>query len=117
MQKNIFVGRLASAPALTNHGNGTKVAKFRLLSDEYAGKDEGGDSKKETVGLNFTAFGERAQAIADHCREGDQMVVDYRIRNNNYEKNGETVYDFNFIVDQFEFGAPGQKKREELNNR
>jgi hypothetical protein len=40
-----------------------------------------------------------------------------RVENHNYEKDGQEVYGFNFVVQEFEFGAPGSKKREQLAER
>jgi single-strand DNA-binding protein len=109
----IFTGRLSGAPELTHHGE-TKVAKFILIRNEYAGKDKAGKAKERTVAVQFTAFNGTAAAIAEHCRKGDQLIVTAGISNNNYEKDGDTVYGFNFVVSGFEFGAPGPEKRQML---
>lgn len=116
---HFFDGRLAAAPALTNHGNNTQVCKFTLIRNEFAGTDDGGEAREERkVALQFTAFGPRAKAIHDHCFEGDQLIITSRIENNDYQDSkGADKYGFNFIVVGFDFGAPGPKKREMLANR
>lgn len=109
-----YVGRLAAAPTLQRHGE-TAVTRLRLLRNEYAGKDKNTNENLErTVGINFTAFGRKAEAISEHCREGDQLIVSGRIEDNSFEKDGTTHYTYNFIIDDFEFGAPGSAKREQL---
>ena len=114
MQKNIFVGNLAKAATLTGNGD-RAVTKFTLIANEYAGKDkESGEAKERDVSLQFTAFRAKAEAIAKHALKGDQLIVDYRIENNQYEKDGEVVYGYNFIVEDFSFGAPGKEKREQF---
>ena len=46
----------------------------------------------------------------------DQLIFTYRIENNNWtDGEGKDQYGYNFIVDGFEFGAPGQAKRDEMN--
>lgn len=107
MQQNIFVGNLSSAPKSQNN-----VTRFNLLANEYAGRDEGGAVKTRTVNMQFTAFGKTGESLANQGMVGDQIIVNYRIENNNYEKNGETIYSYNFIVERLEFGAPGKAKRE-----
>jgi single-strand DNA-binding protein len=63
----------------------------------------------------FSALGE---AIARNARKGDQLIVDARVRANNWtDKQGEKQYDHSFIADGFRFGAPGKLKREELEAR
>ena len=100
----IFTGRLAADPELSTYGKGknaTKVTRLTLIRNEYAGKDK--DDRK--VAVQFTAFGQQAEALADHTAKGDQLEVTARIENNDYEKDGAKVYGFNFIVTDFEFGA------------
>ena len=117
MQKNVFVGNLAKSPSVSGTGD-KAVGKFILISNEYAGKDkETGEAQERMVSLQFTIFRGRAEALAQHALKGDQLIVDYRIENNNYEKDGDTVYDYNFIVEDFTFGAPGKEKREELRGK
>jgi len=113
----IFVGRVAQAPALTRP-SGTAVCKFTLIRNEYAGTDNDGNVRDErTVSLQFTAFQKRAEALAKNVMEGDQLIVTARIENNNYQKDGVDVYGFNFVVENFEFGAPGPRKRAQLAER
>jgi single-strand DNA-binding protein len=64
------------------------------------------------------AFGPLGEAIAKNARKGDQLILEARIRANNWtDQQGEKQYDYSFIVDGFRFGAPGKAKREELDTR
>lgn len=113
----VFTGRVARAPVLTRPGV-TSVCKFTLIRNEYAGKDEAGQAREErVVAIPFTFFGSRAEAIAENVMEGDQLVVQGRIANNNHESGGEMKYEYNFIGEDFEFGAPGKQKRAQLDAR
>ena len=106
-----FTGRVASAPVLTRP-NGATICKFTLMRNEYTGKDEQGIEKPErVVSIQFTAFDLKAENISKHVLEGDQIIIEARIENNNYSKEGVDQYGFNFIVSDFEFSAPGPKKR------
>ncbi len=116
MQKNIFVGNLAKAPAFTN-SNECAICKFTLISNEYAGKDkESGEIRERPVWIPFTAFKQKGEAIAKHALKGDQLIITYRIENNHYtdKTTGEDVYGYSFIVEDFAFGAPGKVKREQF---
>ena len=110
-----FTGRIAAAPVLTNP-SGTKVCKFTLISNEYAGKDEAGEAQERPLSIQFTAFGPKAEAISKHCHKGDQLIIEKaKMENNNYKAaDGKEVYGYSFIVDSFEFGAPGAEKRTQL---
>jgi len=118
MNKGSFVGRIAKAPVFRDGGR-TPVCFFTLIRNEYAGKDEvTGDAREERkVAIPFTIFGSRAKTISEHAYVGDQLVVEYRLVNNDREVQGETEYGFSFIVDDFEFGAPGETKRQKLSQQ
>ncbi|MCR5860126.1 single-stranded DNA-binding protein [Mesorhizobium sp. J428] len=118
MQSNTFAGRLADAPALRRTASGA-VCRFTLISNEYAGKDDNNNSLERAVRVQFVAFNKKGEAIAENCRRGDQLIVQWSLRNNDYQdsKTGETVYGFDFRVEDFEFGAPGSIKRAELQER
>jgi single-strand DNA-binding protein len=107
------VGNLARDPELVAK-NGTSYTRFCLVGNDYAGKDEEGAAREVTTSLWFVAFGPLGEALARNARTGDQLIVEARVRANNWtDKQGETQYDHSFIADGFRFGAPGKAKREE----
>ena len=117
MNKCFFVGRVAKAVTLAGIGD-KAVAKFTLIDNEYAGKDAGGEARERVVAIPFTAFARRAEALAKNVHVGDQLIVEYRIANNNYtDKDQKEHYGFEFVLDDFKFGAPGAAKRELLEDQ
>jgi single-strand DNA-binding protein len=117
---NLFAydGRLAKAPDLTRP-NGATVCRFTLIRNEYRGVDADTGSKRDErkVAIPFAAFDAQAEAIAKHAMQGDQLIVRARVENNVYEKDGADVHGYNFVVQEFDFGAPGPQKRDQLNDR
>lgn len=116
MQSNIFTGHLAATPELRGSGE-KRVCRFTLIDNEYAGKDDDNQPKFRKVSVQFAAFGHEAQRIHEHCRKGDQLIVTWQLRNNNFQHEGETVYSYDFNVREVEFGAPGPEKRAEFNRQ
>ncbi len=111
------IGNLARNPELIAKSD-TMYARFCLVGNDYAGKDEEGATREVVTSLWFVAFGALGEAIARNARTGDQLIVDARIRANNWtDKQGEKQYDHSFVVQGFRFGAPGKTKREELGAR
>jgi len=111
------VGNLARNPEFVAK-NDTSYARFCLVGNDYAGKDEGGSAREVTTSLWFVAFGAMGESLARNARKGDQLFVEARVRASNWtDKQGEKKYDHSFIVDGFRFGAPGKLKREELDGR
>jgi single-strand DNA-binding protein len=117
--KLTFTGRIASAPDYKKAGD-LAVTKFTLLRDEYIGKDENDpkQAKYRSVSIQFTAFRGHAEAISKNGMVGDQLIVEARVENNNWrDAEGKDQYGFSFIVESFEFGAPGKQKRQHLNGQ
>jgi single-strand DNA-binding protein len=111
------VGNLARNPELVTKGEKSH-ARFCLVGNDYAGKDEEGAAREVTTSLWFVAFGAMGETIARNSRKGDQLIVDARVRSSNWtDDQGEKQYDHSFIVQGFRFGAPGKIKREELDAR
>jgi single-strand DNA-binding protein len=111
------IGNLARNPELIAKSDGS-YTRFCLIGNDYAGKDDDGNVREVTTSLWFVAFGALGEVIASNCRKGDQLIVEARIRANNWtDDQGEKQYDYSFMVDGFRFGAPGKIKREELELR
>jgi single-strand DNA-binding protein len=111
------VGNLAKNPELNVKGD-TTFTRFCLVGNDYAGKDEEGNSREIVTSLWFVAFVGLGEAIARNVRKGDQLIVQAHIRSDNWtDKEGEVQYDHSFVADTFRFGAPGKVKREELARR
>lgn len=109
-----FEGRLADEPQAGN--TESAPCRFRLIRNEHVGTDGNGQARPErVVSIPFAAFGGRGRAIAQHARKGDQLIVTAHIENNRYtDANNVEHFDYNFVVDDFSFGAPGEIKRQEL---
>ncbi|MGA2025147.1 MAG: single-stranded DNA-binding protein [Steroidobacteraceae bacterium] len=111
------IGNLARNPELIAKGD-IAYTRLCLIGNDYAGKDEGGVAREIVTSLWFVAFGPLGEALAKNARKGDQLIIDARIRANNWtDQQGERQYDYSFIVDGFRFGAPGKLKRDELETR
>jgi len=111
------IGNLAKNPELIAKGD-ISYTRFCLIGNDYAGKDEDGSAREIVTSLWFVAFGSLGETIANNARKGDQLIVDAKIRANNWtDPQGEKQYDYSFIVEGFRFGAPGRAKRDELEQR
>jgi single-strand DNA-binding protein len=108
------VGNLARNPELLAK-DGTQYTRFCLVGNDYAGKDEEGTAREITTSLWFVAFGGLGETIARNTLKGDQLIVEARVRANQWtDSQGEKRYDHSFVVLGFRFGAPGRAKREEF---
>ena len=82
------VGHLARNPELIARGS-MAYTRFCLVGTDYAGKDEEGAAREVVTSLWFVAFGALGEAVARHSRKGDQLVVEARVRANNWTDKQE----------------------------
>jgi single-strand DNA-binding protein len=111
------IGNLAKNPELVAKGD-VSYTRFCLVGNDFAGKEEDGSAREVVTSMWLVAFGALGETIANNARKGDQLILDARIRSNNWtDPHGEKQYDYSFVVEDFRFGAPGKVKREELELR
>jgi single-strand DNA-binding protein len=110
------IGHLARNPELVAKGEST-YARFCLVGNDYAGKDEEGAAREVVTSLWFVAFGPMGEAISRTARKGDQLIVQARVRANTWtDKQGEKQYDHTFVLQGFRYGKPGRVTRQELSH-
>ncbi|HEY6925761.1 MAG TPA: single-stranded DNA-binding protein [Steroidobacteraceae bacterium] len=110
----IGVGNLGRNPEAIVRGDVT-FTRFCLVGNDYAGKDEEGAPREIVTTLWFTAFGPMGESIMRNARKGDQLIVEARVRANNWsDKDGQKKYEHDFVLQGFRFGAPGKAKRQEM---
>jgi single-strand DNA-binding protein len=98
MNRVILIGRLTKDPEIRTSGNYT-IASFSIAVDRKY-KREG---EAEVDFFNCTAFNKTAELVEKYCKKGTKMVVEGRIQNDNYEKDGVKHYGVKIMVDSLEF--------------
>lgn len=116
MNKSIMMGRLVKDPDIrysqTNNGE-LAVASFRLAVDRKYVRE--GDPKADF--FRCTAFGRKAEFVANYLFQGIKVVVEGRMQNDNYtNRDGEKVYGVCLMVDDVDF-AESKKVSEERQER
>ena len=98
-----LLGRLTKDPEIYApvKKDATKIAKFTLAINRNADQADF---------IRCTAFGQTAQVIEDHTKKGQMVAITGHLATGSYEKDGETVYTMDVIVDRFFFAEP---KRDE----
>ena len=101
MNKVILFGHLGKDPEIRYTANGNAMCKFSLATQNF---------KKETAWHRCVAFGKTAELIEKYVKKGDKLLIsDAEISYGSYEKDGQTVYTTDIIVNRFEFAGGGQK--------
>lgn len=99
MNLHILMGRLTRDPEINAYASGKTVARYTLAVDREFKRD--GDPDADF--FNLTAFGNNAEFAEKYLKKGTKILVRYHEQNDNYEKDGRTVYGTSRIVDRQEF--------------
>lgn len=93
-----LIGRLTKDPEVKTFGRGkdaVDLCRFTLAVRD--GKDREGNEK--TQFLSCAAWGAVVEILEKYTHKGDMLAVDGKLVNNNYEKDGQMIYQTEVRVD------------------
>jgi len=84
-------------------GRDGEVAKgtVTIISNTRRGSDE--DRAEEATAIQWTLWGLQAENAAAYLGKGSRVNVIGRLRNNIYDKDGSTVYAFQFTCEELDY--------------
>jgi single-strand DNA-binding protein len=108
VNKVLLIGNLASDPEVKATPAGLYVAKMRLATNTYAGKDEEGKAKERTEFHNLVAFGKVAEFAGQYMKKGRLVYVDGRLQTSTWDdaSSGQKRYRTEVVVDEIRFVGP-----------
>ena len=106
MNNIVLQGRLGKDPEVryAQNGNGsTAIARFNLAVKNNFRKKEG-DQEPRPDWIPCVAFGKQAEFAEKYLSQGKPILVQGRLESGSYKnKDGQTVYTLEVIVERFEF--------------
>jgi single stranded DNA-binding protein len=84
-------------------GREGQVAKAVLTAISNTRRGSGEDRKDEATAIQWTLWNKQAENAAQYLGKGGHVNVVGRVKNNNYEKDGETVYGMAFIAEEVDY--------------
>ena len=107
MNKVILMGRLTKDPDVRYGQDQKAIARFTLAVDRRT-KEKAADF------ISCVAFGKSGEFAEKYLKQGTKIVLEGRIQTGSYtNKDGQTVYTTDVIVDQMEFAESKSNKSEE----
>ncbi len=85
------------------NGKEGKVAKSVLTAISNTRRGSGDEREEEATAIQWTLWGKQAENAAEYLGKGSHVNIVGRVRNNHYEKNGETVYGMAFTVEEIDY--------------
>lgn len=109
MNECIFSGRLTAVPQLKQTPSGISVCSFTLAVDRSRKKDQ----ENETDFLSMVVWRQKAEFIARWFDKGSKINVITSARTRKYDKDGQTHYITEFVVNEAEFADSRKSGGEE----
>jgi len=85
------------------NGREGKVAKAVLTAISNTRRGSAEAREEESTAIQWTLWGKQAENAAEYLGKGSHINIVGRLRNNNYEKDGETVYGMAFTAEEIDY--------------
>ena len=110
MNKVILTGNLTKDVEMRYTQSGKEMARMSIAVNQGYG------DKQTTDFFNLTAWEKTANLCGKYLSKGSKVLVEGRLKNNNYEKNGVKHYGVDVIVESIEFmDSKGSSKKKAAN--
>lgn len=95
-----LVGRMGKKPELQTVGNNYSLTRFSVAVNENY-RDKNGEWKTNTQWHNVMAWGKIAERIVRILDKGQELMLEGKIVNKSYEKDGEKRFSTDIEITDF----------------
>lgn len=85
------------------NGREGRIAKAVLTAISNTRRGSGESREEEATAIQWTLWGKQAENAAEYLGKGSHVNIVGRLKNNNYEKDGETVYGMAFTAEEIDY--------------
>jgi single stranded DNA-binding protein len=88
------------------NGREGKVARAVLTAisnTRRASRGDGEAREEESTAIQWTLWGKQAENAAEYLGKGSHVNIVGRLRNNNFERDGQTVYGMAFTAEEVDY--------------
>jgi len=104
----ILIGNLTRDPEIRYTPGGTPVATIAIaVNSKYK---QGDDTKEEVLFINTVVFGKQAESCGQYLTKGNPVLVEGRLREQKWEKDGEKKSKFEVIANNVRFLPKGNRQ-------
>ena len=101
INKVIILGRLGQDPEARALPSGGSVTNISVATSESWKDKNTGEKKEKTEWHRVTFFGKIAEVAAQYLKKGSQIYVEGALKTSKYEKDGQTHYSTDIVVQGF----------------
>ena len=84
-------------------GRDGPISKATLTAISNTRRGSGDNRGEEATAIQWTLWGKQAENAAQYLGKGSHINVVGRVQNNNYDKDGETVYTMAFTAEEIDY--------------
>lgn len=84
-------------------GREGKIAKGTLTAISNTVRGSGEAREQKATAIQWTLWGAQAENAAEYLQRGSHVNIVGRLQNHNYEKDGATVYGWDFTVEELDY--------------
>lgn len=100
--KVILMGNLTRDPEMRVTPGGLSICKLGLaVNRNYTTRD--GERREETTFVDIDAFDKQAEVIAKYMSKGSPILVEGRLKFDQWESDGQKRSKLSVVLDRFEF--------------
>lgn len=85
------------------NGRDGQIAKAQLTAISNTRRGSGDSREEESTAIQWTLWGKQAENAAEYLGKGSHVNIVGRLRNNNFEKDGQTVYGMAFTAEEIDY--------------
>ncbi len=103
LNKVMLIGRLGRDPEIRYSQQGMAMVNFSVATSKQWTDKNSGEKQERTEWHNIKVFGRQAETCEKYLSKGSQVYIEGELRTNTYEKEGQTRYFTEVVVNNFQF--------------
>ncbi len=106
LNKAIIYGNLTRDPEVRSLPSGIQVCSFSLATNRTY-KDRDGKKQESVDYHNIVLFAKLAELAGQYLKKGGGVMIEGRIQNRSWDKDGVKQYRTEIVAEQMQFGPRG----------
>jgi len=111
LNRVILMGNLTKDPEVRFTPAGTAVGDLRLAVNRKF-KTADGQNRDETCYVGITVWGRQAETCAEYLRKGSSVLVEGRLKYDEWEKDGQKLSRLSVVAERVQFLSGGAREAE-----
>ena len=103
LNRVMLIGRLGRDPEMKYSQQGTAICNMTIATSESWTDKSTEEKQEKTEWHRCVSFGKQAEVLGKYLVKGSQVYVEGKLQTRQYEKDGQTHYATEIIVQEFTF--------------